>query len=218
MHWQRAFTCQVVIPRFLLFVLFLLFLFLFSTISFNFCKFFFSLPVWLIWLFTISCSICLFVCFILRLLVFRSFFQLNFSSFLSFLSFLYAGLLFSKFVYRTLVNTEFWTCSNIFKLICFTIFRSWEYFWPTHYILPFLSGIMAILFCGIVMSQYTHYNLSPGQLHKPKFLVVFIKTLKKSLYDLQKFMSRLLQINKNFELNPKKVFLSLLLIQLDKVN
>jgi len=25
-----------------------------------------------------------------------------------------------------------------------------------------LSGIMAILFCGIVMSQYTHYNLSPG--------------------------------------------------------
>jgi len=24
-----------------------------------------------------------------------------------------------------------------------------------------LSGIMAILFCGIVMSQYTHYNLSP---------------------------------------------------------
>ncbi len=27
-----------------------------------------------------------------------------------------------------------------------------------------LSGIMAILFCGIVMSQYTHYNLSPGNL------------------------------------------------------
>ncbi len=26
-----------------------------------------------------------------------------------------------------------------------------------------LSGIMAILFCGIVMSQYTHYNLSPGK-------------------------------------------------------
>ncbi len=26
-----------------------------------------------------------------------------------------------------------------------------------------LSGIMAILFCGIVMSQYTHYNLSPGE-------------------------------------------------------
>ena len=25
-----------------------------------------------------------------------------------------------------------------------------------------LSGIMAILFCGIVMSQYAHYNLSPG--------------------------------------------------------
>ena len=25
-----------------------------------------------------------------------------------------------------------------------------------------LSGIMAILFSGIVMSQYTHYNLSPG--------------------------------------------------------
>ena len=24
-----------------------------------------------------------------------------------------------------------------------------------------LSGIMAILFCGIVMSQYAHYNLSP---------------------------------------------------------
>ena len=26
----------------------------------------------------------------------------------------------------------------------------------------YFSGIMAILFCGIVMSQYTHYNLSPG--------------------------------------------------------
>ncbi len=24
-----------------------------------------------------------------------------------------------------------------------------------------LSGIMAILFCGIVMSRYTHFNLSP---------------------------------------------------------
>ena len=24
-----------------------------------------------------------------------------------------------------------------------------------------ISGIMAILFCGIVMSQYAHYNLSP---------------------------------------------------------
>ena len=24
-----------------------------------------------------------------------------------------------------------------------------------------LSGIMAILFCGVVMSHYTHYNLSP---------------------------------------------------------
>ena len=24
-----------------------------------------------------------------------------------------------------------------------------------------LSGIMAILFCGLVMSHYTHYNLSP---------------------------------------------------------
>jgi sodium/hydrogen exchanger 8 len=24
-----------------------------------------------------------------------------------------------------------------------------------------LSGIMAIIFCGIVMSHYTHYNLSP---------------------------------------------------------
>ena len=36
---------------------------------------------------------------------------------------------------------------------------------PTHLSLYIqgvhLSGIMAILFCGVVMSHYTHYNLSP---------------------------------------------------------
>ena len=37
-----------------------------------------------------------------------------------------------------------------------------------------LSGIMSILFCGICMSQYTHYNLSPGKYHDQKLPLISI--------------------------------------------
>ena len=54
-----------------------------------------------------------------------------------------------------------------------------------------LSGIMAILFCGIVMSHYTHHNLSP----------VTQVTVQQALRTVAFMAGQLKHIHFNIELN-----------------